>query len=446
MSLRERIAQRVSRPMFKISVAYIFIHAFMNIILDEITAFAPDENNYLAIFSGVVKGDLVFDGFAGWPTNNQLFLELIYFPATIFSMFGLTDLQSIRILSSLATYLSLLMLYALAGETRVMGMSQRNWVVLGFFVPSIVLWSSLGLRESFIFLWLTCIFYFLKKYIDSNRLIHGVALLASSASLALTKNYLYAILAISLVIATFFIVLATRFFNVSLLIILGMVLAPIVLLPEVRESVSSGVKFVVEQKIIQQPEVDSSSDSSARVNRGETTKNFLAEARDNPIFYWIVQKTGIYQGIENQAANSLSGSSSKDLTEVGNKLSITPASLRNPVSLLQGTIGFVMKPIPFLDNGSTFLNILSYESVFWYPIYGLLASIIYRLVRGRIKWNLSSSTASLFILGFLIQSALMEINVGTAYRHRSILLLGILILCAVIRDNPISSRRVHVIN
>ena len=70
MSLRERIAQRVSRPMFKISVAYIFIHAFMIIILDEITAFAPDENNYLAIFSGVVKGDLVFDGFAGWPTNN----------------------------------------------------------------------------------------------------------------------------------------------------------------------------------------------------------------------------------------------------------------------------------------------------------------------------------------------------------------------------------------
>ena len=138
----------------------------MIMILDEITAFAPDENNYLAIFSGVVKGDLVFDGFAGWSTNNQLFLELIYFPAIIFSTFGLTDLQSIRILSSLATYLSLLMLYSLAGETRVMGMRQRNWVVLGFFVPTIILWSSLGLRESFIFLWLTCIFYFLKKALN----------------------------------------------------------------------------------------------------------------------------------------------------------------------------------------------------------------------------------------------------------------------------------------
>ena len=452
MSLRERIAQRVSRPMFKISVAYIFIHAFMIIILDEITAFAPDENNYLAIFSGVVKGDLVFDGFAGWPTNNQLFLELIYFPATIFSMFGLTDLQSIRILSSLATYLSLLMLYSLAGETRVMGMSQRNWVVLGFFFPTMILWSSLGLRESFIFLWITCIFYFLKKYLDSNRLIHGVALLASSASLALTKNYLYAILAIALIISTFLLVLANKSFHISRLIIMSMILAPIVILPEVRNSLISGAKFVTEQKIVQQPLGDSSitptstevnldSESSIKVNRGETLSNVLDQANANPIFSWLVQNTGGYQKLKSQAEDSSSVAPSKDSYMLVNKLSITPASLRDPMSLLQGIVGFVIKPLPFLDNGSPFLNILSYESIFWYPMYGLIVIIIYRFLRNRSKWNLSSATSLLFIFGFLIQSALLEINVGTAYRHRSVLLLGILILCAVFAEKRDTNKR-----
>ena len=53
------------------------------------------------------------------------------------------------------------------------------------------------------------------------------------------------------------------------------------------------------------------------------------------------------------------------------------------------------------------------------------------MVRGKNEWDLSSATAILFIVGFLIQSALMEINVGTAYRHRSILLIGILALCAI---------------
>lgn len=43
-------------PWFKISAAYFFIHAIMIIILDEVTAFAPDENNYLGIFKSVVRG------------------------------------------------------------------------------------------------------------------------------------------------------------------------------------------------------------------------------------------------------------------------------------------------------------------------------------------------------------------------------------------------------
>jgi hypothetical protein len=488
-------------PWFKISVAYFFIHAIMIIILDEVTAFAPDENNYLGIFKSVVRGDSTLDGFAGWPIQNELFLELIYFPATVLVMFGFTELQSIRILSSLVSYLSLFVLYSLAGDNRVMGMRQKNWITFGFFFPSIILWSTLGLRESFIFLWLSCIFYFLKKFLDSSRAVHAIALLSSSAALVLTKNYLYAIFAIACILSTFIIVVARRTFVFSYLVILSMVLAPVVLSPEIRISLLTGAKFVVGQKIVQQtpispsqtvtePNIDPNSDSNSKVDRGETLQSVLDQAENNPIFSIIVKESGIDEQLNFQSDSTSSTSPSnqsedvkptepstakpaqsgptfdsdpsakdpskdvvveetpqtsaqevKGVIESREKLMITPASLRDPVSLFLGVVGFVVKPFPFFDNGSFFINVLSYESFFWYPIYGLLATIIYRMVRGKNEWDLSSTTAILFIIGFLIQSALLEINVGTAYRHRSILLIGILALCAIFYDQRDSAQK-----
>lgn len=464
MISKKRRFKLLLSPWFKISAAYFFIHAIVIIILDEVTAFAPDENNYLGIFNSVVRGDSTLDGFAGWPVKNELFLELIYFPATVLVMFGFTELQSIRILSSLVTYLSLFVLYSLAGDNRVMGMRQKNWIIFGFFFPSIILWSTLGLRESFIFLWLSCIFYFLKKFLDSSRVVHAFALLSSSAALVLTKNYLYAIFAIACILSTLIIVVARRTFDFSYLVILSMVLAPVVLSPEIRISLLNGAKFVVGQKVIQQPPISPSqtatepgvnpnSDSNSKVDRGETLQNVLDQAENNSTFSFIVKKSGIYKELNSQSAKGQSKSAVVDkaaqtsaqevngVIESREKLTITPASLSDPASLFLGIAGFVLKPFPFFDNGSFFINALSYESFFWYPIYGLLATLIYRTVRGKNEWDLSSTTAILFIVGFLIQSALLEINVGTAYRHRSILLIGILALCAIFYDQRDSAQK-----
>jgi len=458
---KERRFKLLLSPWFKISAAYFFIHAIVIIILDEVTAFAPDENNYLGIFKSVVRGDSTLDGFAGWPVKNELFLELIYFPASVLVMFGFTELQSIRILSSLVSYLSLFVLYSLAGDNRVMGMRQKNWIIFGFFFPSIILWSTLGLRESFIFLWLSCIFYFLKKFLDSSRVVHAFALLSSSAALVLTKNYLYAIFAIACILSTLIIVVARRTFDFSYLVILSMVLAPVVLSPEIRISLLTGAKFVVEQKVIQQPPISPSqtatepgvnpnSDSNSKVDRGETLQNVLDQAENNSIFSFIVKKSGINRELNSPSDSTPSASppdkseeakSANGVNESREKLTITPASLRDPVSLFLGVAGFIVKPFPFFDSGSFFIDILSYESFFWYPIYGLLATIIYRMVRGKNEWDLSSTTAILFIVGFLIQSALLEINVGTAYRHRSILLIGILALCAIFYDQRDSAQK-----
>jgi len=459
----ERIPRRVASPWFKISAAYFLIHAFVIFVLDEVTAFAPDENNYLRIFKGVSSSNFEFDGTAVWSPRDEVFLKLTYFPAQVFSKLGFSDLQSIRILSSLATYLSLFILYSLAGKTRVLVMSQKNWIALGFFLPSIILWSSLGLRESFIFLWLTCIFFSLRKYLASRGVIYALALLASSSALSLTKTYLYAILLISLVLAIFLLVFATRTFNVSHLIIVIMVLAPIAFLPEMRSLLVSGSKSFVGQYMFQQPATAASTfEIDLRVDQGETLPNILKQDGKKPFLSWFVKKSWfvnkisslpkislspvkkicIGQELESQADPPVSTPAWKkrvcSFLFGGTKL--TPASFANPIDLFLGIVGFLMKPLSFIENGSPLLNLASYENIFWFPMYGLLATIVYLLVWGRSKWNLSSITILMFIVGFLVQSAIMETNVGTALRHRSVLLIGILILCAVFSD-PRESKR-----
>jgi hypothetical protein len=107
------------------------------------------------------------------------------------------------------------------------------------------------------------------------------------------------------------------------------------------------------------------------------------------------------------------------------------ATLRDPISIVKGAFNFLFVPTPFMDNGSFFLNAQSYESFAWYLYYILLLLMIVGLLRGKYVLNFQSLTATYFSLGFIIQSALVEINDGTSVRHRSVLLIGIVIMLAI---------------
>jgi uncharacterized membrane protein YcaP (DUF421 family) len=82
-------------------------------------------------------------------------------------------------------------------------------------------------------------------------------------------------------------------------------------------------------------------------------------------------------------------------------------------------------PMPLLDNGSSVLNIVAWESPIWLTLilFVYLSLIMSLISRKKLSdLNLWSST---FIFGILLSSALTEINVGTMVRHRSL----VLILC-----------------
>ena len=110
------------------------------------------------------------------------------------------------------------------------------------------------------------------------------------------------------------------------------------------------------------------------------------------------------------------------------KLSLQQAGIKKPLQVLESSAKFLLIPFIFMDNGSLFLNIQSIETSVWLFIYGLFFVGLYQLARRRRDFDYAVMIATLFALEFVAISALTEINVGTALRHRSLLLIPILVI------------------
>ena len=175
--------------------------------------------------------------------------------------------------------------------------------------------------------------------------------------------------------------------------------------------------------------------------RGFTLHALVNQLDANNFLSWLTEKTGIKQLLEDKEKASHAYSNSKEVIKNSNQLIAHPASLRNPISILKGSASFLFIPIPFIDNGSFFLNLQSYESPIWYLFYLLLLIVIFGLIRGSVKPDFTTVVASLFSLLFIFESALVEVNDGTSVRHRSVLLIGILV--AVVNQRRVKLKQAN---
>ena len=144
---------------------------------------------------------------------------------------------------------------------------------------------------------------------------------------------------------------------------------------------------------------------------------------------------GIAQFLKDKSRAAVQPQIDADVVSSKERLSAQPASLRNPISIFRGVFSFLFVPIPFFDNGSLFLNIQAYESFVWMLIYLLYLNVLWGLIKGRFELTLVPLAAVLFVMGFVLLSSLIEINVGTAVRHRSVLLVATLIAVAAVRKS-----------
>ena len=432
------------------------LHLVVVILLDKVMAFAPDENAYLAVFEKLYVSDFSLDGYLGWNEGSINFLRFFYAPAKLISLLGATDLVSIRLLAIGYFLLSAYMLLRMSSDFQILQLPTRKWIAIFCFTPSLLFWTSLGLRESFIFCSLVAVLYLINKYMPSGNTKYLLFLLIAASGLMISKLYLYVILFFSLILGSLILIIKARKFDTRLVLILFFYLVPLFLIPSKTSIVFSGIETFVTSTISSNSEQSVSSvesdlpGTSSSVesdlpgtsspildvkSRGGTLHALTNQLKNNSTLEFLTNQFGIAQFLKDKSMAAVQPQNDAKVVSSEERLSAQPASLRNPMSIFRGVFSFLFVPIPFFDNGSLFLNIQAYESFVWMLIYLLYLNVLWRLIKGRYELTLVPLSAVLFVMGFVLQSSLIEINVGTAVRHRSVLLVATLIAVAAARKS-----------
>jgi len=158
----------------------------------------------------------------------------------------------------------------------------------------------------------------------------------------------------------------------------------------------------------------------------------------NSIVAKIASAIGITAKLEAISKSAILLETDKAVAENRKKLSLQQAGLKKPLQVLKSSAKFLLIPFIFIDNGSLFLNIQSIETPIWLFIYGLFFVGLYQVAHRRREFDYAVMMATLFALEFVAISALTEINVGTALRHRSLLLIPIMVMWASYEKKPAS--------
>jgi hypothetical protein len=429
--------------------AYIGLHVTFSLLLGNITAFAPDENLYRDIFSRLYSAGFTSDvGFSGvWAP----WLRLVYLPAKLLTYIGFSDLIAARFLaitfSALATYLVVEIAKANGRDDRVFKVA----IIVISFIPTVFLWSSIGLRESFLYLEISAILYGysrLKNNLDvRNTLFLGFAIF----SLAMTKNYIYILFLFATLITLFMFTFINRRNLLNHLLVLSLTLLPLAVNPTLIPAISNYLLGQVEK--VDRIEIgdinnDGSCDSFNPCSNGNGNGNgnedpirlaatggmtvhaLLNQLEGSPSSFVarLANGLGITAKLRSISTNAIVLETDKQFERNQKQLSLQQAGLKKPGQVLKSTAKFLLVPFIFIDNGSLFLNIQSIETPLWLFIYVLFFIGLYQLVRHRWEIDYAVAMATLFVFEFFVISALTEINVGTALRHRSLLLIPILVI------------------
>jgi hypothetical protein len=107
---------------------------------------------------------------------------------------------------------------------------------------------------------------------------------------------------------------------------------------------------------------------------------------------------------------------------------LDPGKLNNPLSILRAALLFVLGPVPFLGDPGLAVSIASIESPIWWICFGLMATRMFKLRRQMSFHDSQFAISLIFMGGFILFSALTQVNLGTAFRHRSVLIAPLVLI------------------
>jgi hypothetical protein len=185
--------------------------------------------------------------------------------------------------------------------------------------------------------------------------------------------------------------------------------------------------------------VNGSGTGVSEASEGLTLKLLLVQLEGNAFLKSMLSRSGILDHLNAVAL---------DIEPVSESVVVSNdfenGSLTNVSELLLAVVKFLVLPIPFADNGTYFVNLQSIESPILYSLYFVLLWFVIAILRRKPQKTQLFFGLCCFAVLFIIQSALVEINLGTLVRHRSILILIILLAC-VEASTRLSSLKINQI-
>jgi hypothetical protein len=107
---------------------------------------------------------------------------------------------------------------------------------------------------------------------------------------------------------------------------------------------------------------------------------------------------------------------------------LKPGLITEPWSMLWPAFVFLAGPFPFVGDPGIAAKISSFESPLWWLLYTLVIYQFYRFRRFKLFRDPAIIFTLIFLAGEITFSSLVEVNLGTSFRHRSILLAPIVFL------------------
>jgi len=449
---------------------FVILHSVLAIGLGRLFAFAPDESGYLYTFNNLYgqSADPNPQYQSGWITAPKAFLWVAYLPAKLLTLLGMPDYAAIRFLSIALTLFSILMLRKVYFKASNQTKNLDKWIFAAYLIPSVFLWTTVGLRESFIIAEITA-FLVGFNYLWAGKSFKGVTLIAiGSYGLLSTKSYLWLCLMLATLMCCGIIVFQRVSKKLILKFLTAGLLAPLALFACTTSIYA--LSFILKSDItetgnrsgdsITQVYVDGSGNPSGiggskppKGNNQEEVKlitfhgdytlvalYFYLQDNPNSIFTKIMSVSKLKNKVEQIWTEKIQLGLIYEDIEAGSDTSslnghiLAPGKIDKPFSMVWPTFVFLFGPFPLVGDPGIAAAVASFESPLWWLLYMALAFQFFRFRGSKLLQDPTMILSVIFTLGFIAFSALVEVNLGTSFRHRSVLLVPIIFMFLRLRQ------------
>jgi hypothetical protein len=449
---------------FKFLILFLCWHILFALLLGQLYAFTPDELGYLYTFEGLYDPNIANpQSGGGWIAAPEIFLRVVYAPAKLLTYFNVTSILAIRSLSILLTLLSIILLIRIYRGGKVNRRSEYI-VLLPFLIPSVFLWTGSGMRESFLILELTLILYGTSEYFKSDKLRYLGYIFLGSYGLLSTKHYLWVTLVLAGFLTLIFLWYRSESRTKSLKFLGALFLLPIVAFAGTTSSYALG--YIFHSNISDAGERSGDSITKVLVSTGSG-----GVTQEEITFHGDYTLIALHMYIENNPNAALTRvmsilpldkkiriswnekvakgliSKSKEVGVDSSSLSaniLEPGKISNPISLIIPSLKFLFAPNPINENRGFAAKLASFESPLWWLIYATLTILLIRNPKKQEFAEPSNVLSLIFLAGITIFSSLVEVNLGTAFRHRSVLLIPLIfMICKLLELRKSPTNDVH---